>query len=86
MRRPRSSCDAIASTSVAATHAAAVETASTHATAVETAGAHTPAAATESSAAATAPTRKRIIWRETDGDENERCQSSKKASKHGVPP
>jgi hypothetical protein len=59
-----------------------------HASAVETAGAHTAtmksSTATEPSAAATAGIS--IIGNETDGYENERCQNSKNASKHGIPP
>jgi hypothetical protein len=41
-------------------------------------------AATESTTTATAG--ERVIRNEAGGDENERCQSSEKVSKHGIPP
>jgi len=51
------------------------------ATAMETSGAHTTTMEAAAAAASVC-----IIGNETDGDQNDRRQSSEKTSKHGFPP
>jgi hypothetical protein len=89
MRRPNTSCDAIAASAVntPGVNGTAPEVSRAHATAVEATSAH--AASVKSSASkptTTAATSKGVVGNEAGTNQNERCHSSKNVAKHGVPP